>query len=77
MGGEETVRKLRALDPGVRAVVSSGYSDHPVLADPRRYGFVARARKPYTLSELGRVLEEAFGADLGGVSGAEALEGIE
>ena len=52
MGGEETVRSLRALDPMVKAVVSSGYSDDPVLSDYKSYGFAGLLSKPYSLKEL-------------------------
>jgi CheY-like chemotaxis protein len=56
MGGRETLEELRKLDPDVRAIVSSGYSEDAVLSDFRAYGFIDALRKPYTLEELGVVL---------------------
>ncbi|MDA8077916.1 MAG: response regulator, partial [Nitrospiraceae bacterium] len=52
LGGEETIGKLRALDPSVVAVVSSGYADNPVVADHRAYGFSALLSKPYEIDSL-------------------------
>ena len=52
MGGEETVRRLREIDPDVKAVVSSGYSDAAVVADFRAHGFSACLNKPYRLGGL-------------------------
>ena len=62
MGGEETLRRLRELDPGVRAVVSSGYADAPVLADFESHGFVARLSKPYRMDSLRDCLAPLLGA---------------
>ncbi len=39
MGGKETIQKLREIDPNVKAIVSSGYSDDPVMADFKNHGF--------------------------------------
>ncbi len=52
MGGKEALSRLRRLDPEVRAVVSSGYSNDQVLADFRRYGFSGIIPKPYRVEEL-------------------------
>lgn len=52
LGGRETIERLLAIDPGVRAIVSSGYSDSAVVADYQKYGFKARLNKPYKLEEL-------------------------
>jgi PAS domain S-box-containing protein len=61
MGGEEALRGLRKIDPAVRAVVSSGYSDDEGAAAYRERGFRACLKKPYTIVGLSRVLAEAFG----------------
>jgi PAS domain S-box-containing protein len=60
MGGRETMAQLRAIDPQVKAIVSSGYSDAPVMGDFRQYGFSAVIVKPYTLAELGEVLRRVL-----------------
>jgi len=52
MGGEEAIAKIRDIAPDVKAVVSSGYADSPVVADYRAYGFSALLSKPYRLKEL-------------------------
>ncbi|MFZ4766476.1 MAG: ATP-binding protein, partial [Roseimicrobium sp.] len=57
MGGLRTMEKLRALDPNVLALVSSGYSDDPVMAQPTAYGFAAVLPKPYEPVELIRLVK--------------------
>ncbi|MBI2567393.1 MAG: PAS domain S-box protein [Candidatus Schekmanbacteria bacterium] len=52
MGGVETIRQLRAIDPAVRAIVMSGYSDNAVLARPGAHGFAAVLRKPFRIAHL-------------------------
>jgi len=52
MGGEQTIRKLLEIDPHVRAIVSSGYADTPVVSDYRSYGFAAFLNKPYRIDAL-------------------------
>jgi nitrogen-specific signal transduction histidine kinase/ActR/RegA family two-component response regulator len=56
MGGLETIEKLRQMDPQVRAIVSSGYSRDPVLAQYRAHGFLGMVPKPYDLHELVKVV---------------------
>ena len=56
MGGRDTVVQLAAMDSAVRAIVSSGYSSDPVVANYWKYGFQAAINKPYRLDELSRVL---------------------
>jgi len=58
MGGKETVDLIRKIDPGVPAIVSSGYSSDPVLADFRSYGFQAMVAKPYEISQLTGVVKQ-------------------
>ncbi|UCD35934.1 MAG: response regulator, partial [Nitrospiraceae bacterium] len=56
MGGKDAVKELLRIDPHARAVVASGYSDDPVIARYRDYGFVDALAKPYTDKELSRIL---------------------
>ena len=58
MGGAAAMEKIRALDPGVRAIVSSGYSDDPVMSRYLDYGFRAVLPKPYQPQELRELVEE-------------------
>jgi PAS domain S-box-containing protein len=62
MGGYETVQRLKAMDPSVKAIVSSGYSNDPLMADFKNHGFTGAIAKPYQLAELGEVLQKAIGA---------------
>jgi len=56
MGGLEAMQRIRDLDPSARGIVTSGYSSDSVMADFRRYGFVAVLPKPWHLEDLARVL---------------------
>jgi PAS domain S-box-containing protein len=57
MGGKETITILRELDPSVRAIVSSGYSIDPVMADYRSFGFCGVVAKPYAVDDIKEVIQ--------------------
>ncbi len=57
MGGMDALRELREIDPGVKAVVSSGYSDDAAFSNYREQGFLAFLKKPYKIEELQRTLD--------------------
>lgn len=57
MGGKETIQELRKLDPHVKAIVTSGYSDDPIMSDFRAYGFENILVKPYKIVDLAKTLE--------------------
>jgi PAS domain S-box-containing protein len=59
-GGREAIEKLRAIDPGVRAIVSSGYSNDPVMARFRDFGFRGVVSKPYTAASLAEAVKKAL-----------------
>lgn len=63
MGGMEALKLLQEIDPDVRAIVSSGYSNDPVLSDYRRYGFRGAVIKPYRLNDLVKSLRDAMSRD--------------
>ncbi len=52
MGGKEAIKKLLELDPDARAIVSSGYSNDPVMGNCTNYGFRAVITKPYEIEEF-------------------------
>jgi two-component system cell cycle sensor histidine kinase/response regulator CckA len=60
MGGKEAIKKLLKIDPEVKAIVSSGYSDDPVLANFQEYGFKGMMPKPFETLSLGKVLHEVL-----------------
>jgi PAS domain S-box-containing protein len=60
MGGEEAIKELKKVDPHVQAIVSSGYSNDPVMADYREYGFCDVVTKPYTLEELSETVRRVL-----------------
>ncbi len=62
MGGKEAIAKLLQVDPGTRAIVSSGYSNDPVMAEYNVYGFRGVVTKPFDIEQLSRVLHDIISA---------------
>jgi len=62
MGGKKTIEKLIAVDPGVRAIVSSGYSNDMIMANYTDFGFKGVIAKPYRIDELAQVIEQVMGS---------------
>jgi DNA-binding NtrC family response regulator len=63
MGGKDTIGKMLEVDPDVRGIVSSGYSNDPVMANHRSYGFKGIVPKPYRIEELSQVLHDVLACD--------------
>jgi CheY-like chemotaxis protein len=61
MGGVETIGKLFEIDPNVKGIASSGYSNDPVMASFRDYGFKGIITKPYRIEDLAEILREVIG----------------
>ena len=59
-GGEETLRELQKINPGVKAIVSSGYSNNPLMSKHRKIGFYGAISKPYVTEELSRVIQSTL-----------------
>ncbi len=60
MSGQEAIRRLRELDPDVRAIVSSGYANDPVMSRHEDFGFCGMIAKPYEIDALGRKVAEVM-----------------
>ena len=60
LGGKDTIQRLRLLDPQVRGIVSSGYSNDPVLSHFHSYGFQGMVAKPFRLDELSEALYQVL-----------------
>jgi two-component system, cell cycle sensor histidine kinase and response regulator CckA len=60
MGGKETILILRKIDPYVKAIVSSGYSQDPIMTGYKEYGFDDALPKPYAIEDLEEVLHKLF-----------------
>ncbi|MBJ6723350.1 hybrid sensor histidine kinase/response regulator [Geomesophilobacter sediminis] len=61
MGGVEAIARIRALDPAVRAIVSSGYNSDPIVGSHKEYGFKAAVPKPFTMAAMAEALAEVIG----------------
>jgi len=60
MGGKRAIQKLIEMDPQAKVIVSSGYSNDPVMSNFRDYGFSGVLRKPYNIEQLGEVLHKVI-----------------
>jgi two-component system, cell cycle sensor histidine kinase and response regulator CckA len=59
MGGKKAVAELLEIDPEVKAIASSGYSNDELLSNFVEHGFCGVVAKPYRLHELGEALSKA------------------
>jgi PAS domain S-box-containing protein len=62
VGGREALSELLEIDPSIKAIVSSGYSTDPILANYKDYGFKGAVIKPYSIEELSKTLHSVLTA---------------
>ncbi len=60
MGGAETIKTLRSIDKSAKVVVASGYSNDPVMANYKEYGFCSALVKPFDLEMLETCIKRVF-----------------
>ena len=65
MGGREAMTHLLEIDPKVKAVVISGYSNEKVLAEYEQHGFLGALGKPFHFDQLAQVVGQALGTGPG------------
>jgi CheY-like chemotaxis protein/two-component sensor histidine kinase len=59
-GGKQTIQEILAYDPETKAIVSSGYSNDPIMAEFQKYGFKGCVAKPYRIQDLSKVLYQVL-----------------
>jgi PAS domain S-box-containing protein len=62
MGGREAMQNILELDPDAKGIVSSGYSNAPVMTEYKKHGFSGMVKKPYRLGNLSRTVSEVIHA---------------
>jgi CheY-like chemotaxis protein len=60
VGGKEAMARLQVIDPQVKALISSGYANDPIMANFAQYGFSGVVTKPYTVERLKRALQRVL-----------------
>jgi len=61
MNGYDTFKAVRELDPGVKAILSTGYSHDPVVINYKSHGIAGVALKPYKVKELFDAVRDVLG----------------
>jgi PAS domain S-box-containing protein len=52
MGGKEALEQLMEIDPDVKAIVASGYSNDPIMSEYKKFGFSGVMPKPFVIKDL-------------------------
>lgn len=60
MGGKETLEELKKINPQVKAFVSSGYSNDPIMGEFQNHGFMGVIAKPYTIQDLKKIIDSVL-----------------
>ncbi len=60
LGGKEVVTELSAINPQLKAIVSSGYSAAPIISNYKKFGFSGAISKPYQIEDILKVIHEVM-----------------
>ena len=60
LGGKDTIERLLAYDPAIKAIVASGYTEDPVMGRYREPGFRGVMPKPIDVKKLSHVAAEVL-----------------
>lgn len=63
MGGKEAAEQILAIDPNACLIVSSGYSNDPIISEYAAYGFRAAVTKPYNVAQMSQLLSSVLCKD--------------
>jgi len=56
MGGKAAIKELKSIDPDVKVIISSGYSNDPIMSRFKQYGFSGVVTKPYQIEDLAKTI---------------------
>lgn len=62
MGGREALEGILMIDPGAKAIVSSGYVDDTLADEYIQCGFSGMVAKPYSLEQLQKAISDVLGS---------------
>lgn len=60
IGGKDAVKNILAIDSQAKVIVSSGYSNDPIMSNCKEYGFVSAVIKPFQLQELMKAINQVL-----------------
>jgi CheY-like chemotaxis protein len=63
MGGHEAALQIRAMDPSMKAILTSGYANTILEAELKEQGFCAAIDKPYTIEQMKKTLLQVLGIE--------------
>ncbi len=52
LGGKEAASEIKKINPEIRAIVSSGYANDPIMANYKAHGFDYYVAKPFKMNQL-------------------------
>jgi CheY-like chemotaxis protein len=58
MGGRESVKMIREINPSIPVFVASGYADDPAISEPQKFGFTDSVAKPFTMDKIAEMLKK-------------------
>ena len=60
IGGDKVIKELIKIDKNIKAIVSSVYSNKPIMSNYTDYGFCGAINKPYRIEELNEVIQKVI-----------------
>ena len=57
-GGKETIKELKKIDPNIKSIAVSGYTNDPILIKHKEYGFDAVVTKPFKVHDLSSIIQK-------------------
>ncbi|MBN2547334.1 MAG: response regulator [Spirochaetes bacterium] len=60
MGGKKTVQEILKINSSAKVIVTSGYSNDPIMSNFKNYGFIDCIVKPYKISTLSSTINRVL-----------------